>query len=268
MTNSKSLKETEIAGITQTYLSQRGWKNYPEVVINGCNGRPDFVSTKGSLCQVTEVKKALSYPVIEQLTRWRIERELYSLRYPDQNVSSAIPHLLVAAIAGTPQISQLKESILRAHRIGVLCIAGAHESVSFGPDISGLSTVHNVIFEEARYKVIEYMSPRIQPGSRQTAHLITSQLQEDMMMGVAGSTGLADAYMTPFKRSLKRAMDYLSSLPSGQEVHVNVIVEAVNKAGGHHYCSDRGAAQGLIAAFKRLGYSVEHNRISVGSKSL
>ena len=70
-----AMTEVEIAEVGQMFFEQKNWDLFPEVVLKGFNGRPDFIAKRHQLCAAIECKKTLSYPVIEQLTRWRHDRD-------------------------------------------------------------------------------------------------------------------------------------------------------------------------------------------------
>lgn len=114
------LKETEIAEVAKMYFEQRGWDLFPEVVLKGFSGRPDFIGKKHSLCSAIECKQTLSYPVIEQVTRWRHDRdECLERGYTSAGIKP-IPHLLITFTGGNNKpLALLKKEILRAQKVKI-----------------------------------------------------------------------------------------------------------------------------------------------------
>jgi hypothetical protein len=255
MSKEPPLTEVEIAEIGQIFFEQRGWELFPEVVLKGFNGRPDFVAKKHQLCSVIECKKTLSYPVIEQLTRWRHDRdERIENEFCNKPISS-IPHLLIAFTGGNNKpLALLKKEILRQHRIGfyeVTRVSMDDKYASFvSRDKQSLGKFKEHGFDTAycqwknyRWKVKEVVPPKIQEGSRKTAHKILSQLNNDMKQATAGANGQEGNYMTPFKRTMN-AVDTI--LKRGGEYHIVDIMNALHEDfGGHHYSSDRTARNSI-----------------------
>ena len=90
------LKETEIAEIAQMFFEQQGWDMFPEVVLPNFNGRPDLIGIKETLCSVVECKQSLTYPILEQLTRWHHDwNEAKESEFLNTD-NKGIPHLLIA----------------------------------------------------------------------------------------------------------------------------------------------------------------------------
>lgn len=250
MKNEAIKSEEEIAEVAKVFLELNNWSLYPEVVIDLFNGRPDYVCVKGeTLCQVVECKKTLSYPVIEQLARWQIDadkrREWQSKGFDRQ---IAIPHLLTAFVSRTNGgLSDLKSIILKQYRIGVFSIAKRTNMRTLtkteAPYIySGGDDYWNLVIGNYEYNIYQEVAPRIQPGSRETAHKIINSLNDDMRCAKAGSKGGETEYMTPFKRTMNRVREVLSD---GKERHIQHIIEDIRPLGGHHYCSDKVAMSSI-----------------------
>lgn len=240
------LTEEEIATMADLFFASKGWDIYPEVVISLFPGRPDLVCVKQQLCMVIECKRSLTYPVLEQLTRWhQVMKHAKECKYVDSS-TKAIPHLLVAVTeSGSGRLSDLKKEILDQYRIGVYEVTKMHEL--FHHQEEGKQGVFDdlgyICFNGWRWQVSEVVAPKIQHGSRKTAHKIINELNVDMKMGKAGTTGLKDAYMTPFKRTMNKAREILER---GGEWHIASIVIAINKdLGGHHYSTDSSAKSSI-----------------------
>ena len=244
MVKTKTVKHSEetLAKVAMAYYASKGWELFPEAVIPGFAGRPDVVMVKQQLCAVLEVKQSLSYPVIEQLTRWR--HTLLAARdcqYRSED-HYGIPHLLIS-VTGRSRgqrraHSPLKQEILDTHRIGHLEIE--HEGPVYRGFKSEFSDYGRGEVDGQMWLVCEQIAPKIQPGSRRTAHRIIKHLNPDMRVGVAGASGQKGGYMTPFKRTMNKAVEIIERRG---EVHVATIVEDMNRAGGHHYTSDNIAKQ-------------------------
>jgi len=246
------MTEVEIAEIAQMFFEQRGWELFPEVVLKGFNGRPDLVAKKHQLCAVIECKKSLSYPVIEQLTRWRHDHNHRIERgYPLKDIY-AFPHLLIAFASGNNKpMALLKKEILRQHRIGYYELTRIalddkfrlHKNDELGRFYDhGLDDSY-CQWKNFRYIVREVVPPKIQEDSRNTAHRILKQLNADMKQATAGASGREGGFMTPFKRTMNAVESILNR---GGEYHIVDIMNALHKDfGGHHYSSDRAARNSI-----------------------
>ena len=238
--------EAEIAEVARVFLELNNWALFPEVVIDIFNGRPDYIGVKAEkLCQVFECKKTLSYPVIEQLTRWQTDaekRRQWHLQGYEQKI--AIPHLLTAFVGKTNgSISDLKRQILEQYRIGVYSIEKRdclrRRNQTDKPYLSSCGDDYwTLVMNDYEYSIRQEIAPKIQPGSRQTAHRIVEALNADMRCAQAGSKGGETDYMTPFKRTMNRVTDVLND---GKERHIQQIIQDIKPIGGHHYCSDKVA---------------------------
>jgi len=258
--NNQAMTEVEVAKIAEMFFAQRGWELFPEVVIKGFNGRPDLVGKKHQLCAVIECKKTLSYPVIEQLTRWRHDHNYrVEKNYTTKSVS-AFPHLLIAFTGGNNKpLAALKKEILRQHRIGVYEIKRMphDDRYKFDKDEKlGVFYDHGIDiaycqWEGYRYDVREVVPPKIQEGSRRTAHLIMDQLNNDMKVATAGSSGKEGAYMTPFRRTMNAVEKILAR---GGSYHIVDIMNTLHEDfGGHHYSSDSAARSSIPKFIIELG---------------
>lgn len=249
MKNEKIKDEAEIAEVAKVFLEMNSWILYPEVVIDLFNGRPDYICVKNSLCQVVECKKTLSYPVVEQLTRWKFDAEKRKewRRYGSYEI--AIPHLLVAFVGHTSGgIADLKRHILNEHRIGVFTVEKRwnRHHTSRRTDEPYFSTrgeeSWTLVWGDFEYDIRQRIEPKIQHGSRKTAYKIIDSLDDDMKCAQAGVKGGETEYMTPFKRTMNRVKTVLSD---GKERHINHIIEEIQPLGGHHYCSDKVAMSSI-----------------------
>lgn len=245
--------EAEIAEVAKVFLELNNWELYSEVVIDLFNGRPDYIGVKNkSLCQVIECKKTLSYPVIEQLSRWQIDAEKrreWIRAGSDARV--AIPHLLTAFVARTSGgVSGLKCHILSQFRIGVYSIEKRENMRTrdrrTNPYFETCSDQFwNLVWGEHEYNIREEIAPKIQVGSRRTAHQIIESLRDDMKNVKAGVTAGQTDYMTPFKRTMNRVEMLMAD---GKERHIQHIINEIKPLGGHHYLNDK-VAMARIAHF-------------------
>tara|TARA_Y100001956_G_scaffold78219_1_gene89664 strand:+ start:2005 stop:2946 length:942 start_codon:yes stop_codon:yes gene_type:complete len=269
MPKQDKMQETEIAEIARRFFSQKGYKLYPEVTTDIFPGRPDWVAVKETICAVVECKSSLSYGVIEQLARWPIYvGAMQDSEYVRNKDKYGIPHLLIAFTGegGSSRMADLKEEILKQYRIGYYVVkrepcdfewykrSSYRRGIKEGDFHSMCDTIHECFLDGFRYTVTERMSPRIQPGSRHTAHNIISQLNDDMMIGQAGAAGGQGTYMTPFKRTMVKVRDILAK---GGEYHISEIITRLNNDfGGHHYSSDSSATSSLPALIEKLEVGV------------
>lgn len=249
----KKMTEEEICTVGEIFLKQKGWDLYPEVVLPNFGGRPDFIGTKGNLCTVVEAKTSLTYPVIEQLTRWQLTHDFYEHSEWCDNSETGIPHLIYALTGGSNRLDpySLKYKLMKDYRIGWIHVELVEDytnskkyydqtvdtSCKFNRYREGVvDSVGNLFINYKQYKITERLEPNIQVGSRQLAYNITKHLQEDMKCAVAGVTGREDNFMTPFKRTLNRAIQVVTE--SEKPLHPNDILVGVEKLGGHHYSKD------------------------------
>lgn len=273
MAKSYKMQETEIAEIARRFFSQKGYKLFPEVTTGIFPGRPDWVAVKETLCAVIECKSTLSYGVIEQLARWPIHvGKMQESEYVKNKDKYGIPHLLIAFTGegGSARMADLKEEILNQYRIGYFVVKKepydfewqrermARRGINEGEFHTMCDTIHDCYMDGFKYTVYERIAPRIQPGSRNTAHNIISQLNDDMMIGQAGAAGGQGNYMTPFKRTMVKVRDILAK---GGEYHISDIISRINKdMGGHHYSSDSSATSSLPTLIEKLEVGVRSDK--------
>lgn len=243
------MSEADIASVAEVYFRSKGWELYPEAVLPNFGGRPDIVGAKQQLCMVTEVKASLSYPVLEQLTRWHHEMAEYTASEYADETTKGIPHLLFAVVgssAGGGRISDLKREIIERYRIGVLFVTlTGDDNYQDKPENVFDSNGYGYILGK-RWRVLEAIPAKIQIGSRQTAQRILKHLNPDMRCIPPGVSGKHGGYMTPFKRTIAKARTILER---GGEWHIQHIVDEINQnMGGHHYTSDT-SAKSSIAKF-------------------
>lgn len=244
MATNEKMSETEIAEIAKIYFNHSGYKMYPEVVIDGFNGRPDYVSIKGkSLVHIMECKQSFTWSVFEQLYQWVRESRLMR------------PHLLTAVVGDVSRSSgmQVRLEMMKVNRFGLLSISKR----SYPHERKGFSNNGDYWHSNAIYSFSWVIDPKIIPGSRETAHLIKNQLDDDMMIASAGSRGGETDYMTPFKRTMARVSRVLSS---GKELHITHILEGVNRLGGHHYTSDKSFIQSVPTYIRKFELAVSARR--------
>lgn len=260
--------ETEIAEIAQMFFEQLGWDMYPEVVIPNFNGRPDLVGEKMEMCAVVECKKSLTYPVLEQLSRWQLDWQSAEDCQYQTTEGKGIPHLLIAFTERSRGgNSPLKQELLDRYRLGHYSVDREyHSDDAFHQwhreeDEIGRFTnsafIYTMQYKNYRWTVREEIAPKIQHGSRRSAHNILKHLNKDMKMGVAGATGKEGAYMTPFKRTMNKVQRVLER---GGVWHIHNIVDVINKEmGGHHYSSDSAARRGVSKFIVELGMGEEES---------
>lgn len=267
--------EAEIAEVAKHFFELRGWTLYPEVVIDLFNGRPDYMGVKNNtLCQSIECKKTLTYPVIEQLIRWQIDaekRKKWTREGYEHKI--AIPHLLVAFVGRKNKgMEDLQRMLLKQHKVGVYTVEKRpnmrtrilKKEPHFDVTAGDYWTLN---LGEYSYNIREEIAPRLQPGSRQTAHRIIESLNPDMQCVDTGHSGKVGGYMTPFKRTMNKVSDILSD---GKERHIQHIIDELNENGGHHYCSDKVAASSItkfIDQFKMAKRSRDYGPWFVVEKS-
>jgi hypothetical protein len=246
--NENKLSEAEIAEVIKLYFESQGWCLYPEVVIPVFPGRPDYIGVKQQLCASIECKTSLSYTVIEQLVRWDLDYESISKsEYRDES-KYGIPHLLIAVTGRTKGLySPLKRKLMEDYRIGHFEVSYEGPTFTKSDQKNGFFDNHGYAnIDGHRWRVDERTEARIQPGSRRTAKNIIAHLNDDMRNAVAGTTGVKDNYMTPFKRTMAKATAVLEGC---ERCHIAHIVEKINaNMGGHHYCNDN-TARSSIAKF-------------------
>ena len=251
--------EEELAAATEIYFKSKGWELFPEAVIPNFGGRADLIGSKQQLCMAVECKNTFSYTVLEQLTRWRHEliRETNST-YVDEGIKG-IPHLLYCVAGGNGNISDLKREIVTSHRIGVILVTKEAGVTNYSNKEEGIFDDYGYAYLNGnRWRFQETIQPKIQHGSRRTAHNIIKHLNIDMRCGTAGSSGQKGGYMTPFKRTLNKAKAILSD---GEEWHISDIIKEINKTpGGHHYSNDRSARGSISKFLVDFGIAEKANR--------
>lgn len=245
MATNEKMPEIEIAELAKVFFKHSGYKMYPEVVLDGFNGRPDYVCTKGkTLVHVMECKQSFTWGVFEQLYQW--VREARMTR----------PHLITAVVGDVSLSSgmQVRLEMMKANRFGLLSInkrPNQHERIGFSKN--GEYWHSNAI-----YTFNWILEPKIISGSRKTAHLIRNQLNDDMMIATAGARGGETEYMTPFKRTMARVSQVLAT--SSKELHITHILEGVNRLGGHHYTSDKSFIQSVPTFIRKFELGEEAKR--------
>lgn len=233
----KAMAETEIAQVTDQWLQKESWEIYPEVVLASFPGRPDLIATRQGICQVIECKKSFNLSVVEQAARWRLfERE-------DQ---TGMPHLIwVVVQRGRARRSELLMRVMKDFGIGLVTIdKQPARELRFNGETEVVPQ---------RYTLYRELAPTIQPGSRRTASNLIDQLNPDMRIATPGARGGETEYMTPFKRTMFKVEKLLQGDPE-KELHIDHIIDHLNKSGGHHYGSDRSARTSIPPHLDRLGF--------------
>lgn len=248
------MEEAEIASVAKFLMEYQSWDLYPEVVLNFFAGRPDYVALRNNICHVIECKKTLTYPVIEQLARWQLDAEARK-QWRGQKDNILIPHLLSAWVMRTDGArTPLKQKLLNEYRIGLYTvekeICSRYDASEEDGVVSFSNSFWKVKLGDYEYSVYEEIPPKLQPGSRQTAHRIIEQLNDDMKLATAGVKGGETEYMTPFKRTMNRVRELMSD---GKQRHISHILEGIAPLGGHHYSNDRSAANQIVKFIEKLG---------------
>jgi hypothetical protein len=246
------LTEVLLAKIVGIYMESRGWEAFPEVKLSWFSARPDYVAIKDTLVMAVECKKRLSYEVIEQLHRWHeVTGEIATSVNSKTKVLAGMPHLLIAAAfessPGGP--SGLKEKLLKNLKFGYWAVT--YEGLEWG-DTSRDSYHGYLALDGHRWRVIERIAARIQPGSRRTAEKLIPQLDKDMKRAISGASGsVGGNYSTPFRRTIMKAV---AVLEEHKELHMASIIELINtKHGGHHYSKDSTAFQQISKFLREFG---------------
>ena len=263
------MTEIDIARIADMFFQQMGWELFPEVVLTNFGGRPDLNAVKNSLCMIIECKKTFSYPVIEQLARRQEEMAHWSKNQSTkEHKRRGMPHLLIAFTEkATSSHSALKTRIIKELRIGHYSVSRKPHCDSFLSSMTdklgefkhyGDGKYYTMQFENYRYEVRMEIEPKLQIGSRQTAHRIVNKLHADMKDGVAaGSSGKEGGQVTPFRMTMNKVKRVLDS---GGEWHIVNILKEINlHHGGHHYTTDKAATQGIPKYIVDMGYGKKVN---------
>ena len=79
----KKLTEVDLAKPVISYLEERGWDVYQEVLIYGKIA--DIVATFGKLTWIVEVKTSLSLKLLEQIYAWRGKANFISIAIPSNS---------------------------------------------------------------------------------------------------------------------------------------------------------------------------------------
>ena len=281
----KKMSEKEICEVGEIWFKQKGWDLFPEVVLNNFGGRPDFVATKGKVCAVIEAKTSLSYPLIEQLTRWTTTHQEHTDSRWSASSKCGMPHYMYCLTGGTKSgLRGLKKYLFKEFRLGWVHVEIIDDYTGldymweelksrrylFGGNVMTDGVVSpngDLLLNKIHYRITEMIEPRVQPLGRKLAHNITEQLREDMKQATAGVTGAEGNYMTPFKRTLGRAYDTIKSSELAS-LHPDEILAGVEKLGGHHYASDNGFKNSIggwlleMTDVVRVGY----NRYGIGKE--
>ncbi|GLQ71244.1 hypothetical protein [Vibrio penaeicida] len=264
-----AMSESELAEIGGRFFEYLGYNLYPEVVIPNFNGRPDYIGVKGSLVAAFEYKKSLGFNVLEQLTRWHSEYvQALNSEYMDES-KKGIPHLLIA-VTQKPNShssrSRLKQEIIDQYRLGhfeisklasAYCHRRDRENIPDGQVYSYYESSYKLHQGGFEYELREITAPRIQTGSRRTAHRIALHLNPDMKIGQAGTSGAQGGYMTPFRRTMLKVKNVLER--GGDWLMTDILEVVNNELGGHHYCSDTSARSGISKLIEELEIGTKVN---------
>lgn len=244
----EKMTEKELAIVANLYFEKRNWDMFPEVCFSAFGGRPDFVGKKNSLCMVVECKLTLGFSVLEQLTAWRCETfKHYSVDKRD--ASMGIPNLLVAFVQSTGRSTWLRDKAIKDYGIGVINVQ-KNRTFRRTKDDKPFFKNDTLYMGEFSYYIQERNSPKLQPGSRETSYRLIEQLNDDMKIAEAGAKSGETQYVTPFRRTMNRVYVFMSKNKE-KEYHVDHLVSGIETLGGHHYVSDKNAANGISAGLLR-----------------
>ncbi len=267
------ITEEEVAQVTSLLFESWGYDLYPEAKLECFGGRPDLVGVKtGYWCAVVECKSSLSYPVLEQVCRWHLEKEYLTRsewydpeKQPDR---TAIPHFLWVATGNSrdSKLHDMKAYLLDKFRIGWVDIvvdqelpegwdlsdwyyAGRYEDSKLNDQGFGHGSVRigNRIYS---YRIM--CEAPIQEGSRNTAHHIIKQLYPEMKQATAGTTGSKTNYMTPFKLTLQNTVNLMED---GTAYTANQLLTLINADKGHHYSKDATYKSSIGKWLVHFGYA-------------
>lgn len=276
------ITEEEVASVTSILFKHWGYDLYYETQLDCFGGRPDIVGVKGkSWCSVIECKASLSYPVLEQVIRWHMERDYLATnewykKNPDPS-RKAVPHFLWVATGNSHagKIHDMKRYLLDKFRIGWIDIT-VREEIPESWDIEdhylGTRIPDNAV---ERYSSEDYGSVRIgrriyeyrvrceakiQDGSRKSAHYIVERLLPEMKEATAGVTADKANYVTPFKLTLRRVVD---NMEKGKWYKPADLLDLVEANGGHHYSKDstfKSSIGGWLLHFNHCEANTEYNK--------
>lgn len=250
------LTEEEVAQVTSILFSYWGYELYYETQLDIFGGRPDIVAVKNKhWCSVVETKATLSYPVLEQVCRWHMEKDyLSSSEWYDKNKNparTAVPHFLWVATANSASVKlhDMKRYLLDKFRIGWIDITykdcASHycdtqlkrypdNSVSkYSVEDYGMIRIGAKIYE---YRVMAHA--KIQEGSRGTGHMIVEKLIPEMKEANAGVTADKANFVTPFKLTLRNTV---AAMEEGVGYTSKELLSLLRTSGkDHHYSRDSG----------------------------
>lgn len=231
---SEDMTEAEIAACVEAWLKWLHWDVYPEVQLKNHSKRPDFVATKGPLVQVVECKKALGLPVLEQAMSWF---------YSYHNEHAGVPHLINVACKKSSARRDFPLMLMRQWGVGLIEVTKtASRYIGNGDTRERHYGAH--------YSLSVLIEPRFVPGSRRLGKVLREQLNPDMRVAVAGTTGTGQ-FMTDWKRTMTRVETLMAD---GEYRTVSQIVDWLNLNGGYHWASRSSAVSGINASLVRQAY--------------
>lgn len=241
------MTEAELAEVAKLYYERNGWNMFPEVCFQNFSGRPDWIGRKNNLAMVVECKLNLNFSVLEQLTRWCCSNWQKSNVF-DGKRNMGIPHVLVAFVTSWGDHSFLKESIINEHGIGVIIVDKRFNRYDDDGEGPVFKKDGRLEWGKYYYSFYENKSPKIQPGSRKTAHRLLEHLNDDMKVATSGVKTGESLLITPFRRTMNRVY---SVMKPNKSYHIEHLLQMIVEHGGHHYSSDKNAANGIIAGLRR-----------------
>lgn len=265
------ITEEEVASVTSLLFKHWGYDLYPETQLSCFGGRPDLVGVKGkSWCSVIECKAKLSYEVLEQVCRWHMEKEHFKgsdwyQKNPDPS-RTAIPHFLWVATgnSASSKLHDMKRFLLDKFRIGWIDIEVLQEcpqdldidewycTKQYPDNKLGRCSSSDYGHIRIGRRVYEYRikcEALIQEGSRKSAHHIIDCLYPEMKQATAGVTADKANYMTPFKLTLHKTVQFMEE---GKAYTTNDLLKGVPD---HHYSKDSGYTSSIGGWLIKFGHA-------------
>jgi len=158
------IKETELASVVVSWLSDQHWDVYQEVQFTQGGGIADIVAVRNEIIWIIECKTSYCIDVLEQATRWgvhyrsvavpwsRAHRNYavaeYFFKVGVLDVSETVTEMVLAPMfihgkQGVRQAKQYKDSLLELHK--TFCPAGSKGSQHLTPYKITMTEVRKVI---------------------------------------------------------------------------------------------------------------------------
>src|SRR3989304_1278839 len=109
----KKLTEVDLAKPVISYLEERGWDVYQEVLIYGKIA--DIVATFDKLTWIIECKTSLSLKLLEQIYAWRGRANFLSIAIPTTVGDGFVKNLLINNRIGVLSVNKYSEVFENIH---------------------------------------------------------------------------------------------------------------------------------------------------------